>query len=113
MENKYEIVDVLNNEDLKGLLSFEDKNGLQSVHINKQYKIEEKGIFISAELFYNDEFSMTVPFVWYVGEEWLFTPWDWQSYPSNEPEDIESIKWRVNDTDKAGIILNGLPRIFA
>lgn len=56
---------------------------------------------------------MTVPFVWYVGEEWLFTPWDWQSYPSNEPEDIESIKWRVNDTNKAGIILNGLPRIFA
>lgn len=100
---------LMSNEKLRKLLSFEAN--LKKVEILSQTKLEKNAYHIAARLTYPD-YVYEVPFVWYKGEEWLFTPDDWQSYPSLEVEDIPKIPWRVNDTDISAILLNGLPRLF-
>lgn len=100
----------MTNEKLLSLLSFEQ--GLESVRIISDTEVEPFAHHIVAELRYGDDYPLTLPFIWYEAEDWLFTPWDWQGYPSTSPDDIEDIDWRVNDTRDKAIILNGLPRLL-
>lgn len=90
--------------------SFEGQ--LISVDIISDTEIEEKAHHIVAELKYNDGNVMQVPFIWYEGEDFIFTPWDWQGYNPLEADAIEDIRWRVNATEQVGIMLNGLPRLI-
>lgn len=85
---------------------------LISLDIISDTKIEEKAHHIVAELKYNDGNVMSVPFIWYEGEDFIFTPWDWQDYNPLEAAAIEDIRWRVNDTEIEGVMLNGLPRLL-
>lgn len=100
----------MTNNELLTLLSFE--KDLESVNIISQSEIEEDASHIVAELNYADGTIYKLPFIWYQGKEWIFTPYDWQSYPSILLDDIESIQWRVNNTEDEGIMINGLPRLF-
>ena len=87
-----------------------DEN-IVSLDIISDTEIEEKVHHIVAELKYNDGNVMSVPFIWYEGEDFIFTPWDWQDYNPLEADAIEDIRWRVNATEKEGVMLNGLPRL--
>ena len=55
---------------------------------------------------------MSVPFIWYEGDDFIFTPRDWQACNPLEADAIEGIPWRINDTEIPAIILNGLPRLL-
>ena len=97
----------MTNDRLLQLLSFD--GALQSVEIINEVEVGD-GLFITAQLNYPDE-QMTVPFVYFEGSEWIFTPSDWQGVLPQTPEDIDTITWRVNNTEQEGIILDGLPRL--
>ena len=98
----------MTNQELRDLLDFEEP--LKSVEIISEYDCADTATFIVARLQYPDE-TLTVPFVHYAGQDWLFTPCDWQSWVPTAPEDIDKIIWRVDDTETEGIMLNGLPRL--
>ena len=84
-----------------------------SVDIISDTAIEEKAHHIVAELKYNDGTDIAIPFIWYEGEDFIFTPWwDWQDCNPLEADAIEDIRWRVNATEKEGVMLNGLPRLI-
>ena len=85
---------------------------LISLDIISDTLIEEKVHHIVAELKYNDGIVISVPLIWYEGEDFIFTPWDWQDCNPLEADAIEDIRWRVNDTEKEGVMLNGLPRLI-
>lgn len=99
--------------DFRELLKFEDELGLQDVKVLESIYLRDTATWYKLELTYADQ-VMIVPFIHYDGENWLFTPWDWQGTLPQTPDELESIKWRVNNTDSEGIILNvgGVPRIF-
>ncbi|WP_298110491.1 hypothetical protein [uncultured Bacteroides sp.] len=97
-------------EILSKLFSFD--SNIQHVEIISDTEVEERAHHIVAKLTLADGTSMVLPFIWYDGEEWLLTPWDWQSEPSTSINDIDSITWRVNDSEKEATIVNGLPRLL-
>lgn len=88
------------------------EENLIAVRILSDTEIEEKAHHIAAELKYNDGNVMTVPFIWYEGDDYIFTPWDWQDCNPLEADAIEDIQWRLNGTEKSCVILNGLPRLI-
>ena len=92
------------------LLSFE--NELVTVNYIKIEDIDNGAYFIVAELIYPNH-TMRIPLVYYLGENWIFTPCDWQqgNLPTTQSE-IPIIEWRVNNTDKEGINFNGVPMLF-
>lgn len=98
----------MTNDNLFDLLDFEDQ--LDSVEIKSQQEIGQDATFIVAELHYSDS-TMTVPFVFHHGEDWILTPCDWQGLLPEDPEGIGSISWRVNNTDTEAIMFDGVPRL--
>uniref|UniRef100_A0AB33J1N1 Uncharacterized protein n=1 Tax=Prevotella sp. GTC17254 TaxID=3236794 RepID=A0AB33J1N1_9BACT len=54
-----------------------------------------------------------LPLVVYDDDEW-FSPYDWEDEKNAEMtiDRIESIVWRLAETNYKAIVLNGLPRIF-
>lgn len=98
----------LDEEELTDLLGFEP--GIDDVEIIRTVDINDEADFIVAKLDINDD-EMTVPFIHYKGKEWLFTPEDWQGELPDGPEQIDTINWRVNNTETEGIIVDGLPRL--
>lgn len=88
--------------------SFEDD--LEEIMILSDEGLDYGGWFFSCRLFYNDGMKMDVPFVYYEGNDWVFTPCDWQSgnLPT-EAKEIGNINWRVDDTETEGIIFDGQP----
>lgn len=108
---------MMTNKDLFDLLSFEVENGLKTVGIIQDVELGDGAHFLRAELTYDygeDSIdTIVVPFIKYDGEDWLFTPWDWQASDFvTSPAEITDIDWRVNDTARHGIMYNGLPRLF-
>lgn len=99
----------MTNDQLKDLLDFEEP--LTSAEILKEYECADSATFIVARLQYPDGATMTVPFVHFAGEDWLFTPCDWQDWTPDNPEDIDKITWRVDDTETEGVMFMGLPRL--
>lgn len=93
--------------DLISLLSFEAD--LQDAEIISTTELNNGATLIVARLCYTGG-EMTVPFIHYNGEDWIFTPRDWQQ-PGIDATPVDEIEWRVNDTDIAGIMLNGQPHI--
>lgn len=98
----------MTNETLMSLLDFEE--ALQSAEIIREEELADGATFIVAELTYPDQ-PMTVPFVHYDGADWIFTPWDWQELLPVESDNIGIIRWRVDDTDTEGVVVDGLPRL--
>ena len=96
-------------EELLSLLDFEEN--LESVEIKSQIQLAHDATFIVAELEFNPEMVMQVPFIHYSGQDWIFTPYDWQGWLPENEEDIDRIDWRVNDTDTEGIMFDGLPML--
>lgn len=104
----------MTNDQLLDLLSFEEN--LQSVTINSEKELNDNATFIVATLHFNDgldvaETEMTVPFVHYAGQDWIFTPWDWQGWLPETPEDVDRIEWCVDDSDVQALMFNGLPML--
>ena len=100
----------MTNKEFQILLDFE--KDLKSVRILNQIRLEQDALFIRAKLIYPDE-EMTVPFVYYTGKDWIFTPCDWQTgdLPTTANE-IDRIDWRVNNTDQEGVCVNGVPALM-
>lgn len=86
------------------------------MNIVKQEELKGEAWFILALLEYKDSdgnYGMYVPFIAYNGEDFIFTPWDWQAFDENcTAEEVCDIEWRVNDTDHKAIIMDGLPRVL-
>ena len=109
----------MTNEQLFELLCFEE--GLESVEIVSQQRVGKdmgvNAVFVRAKLIFPEGMEVAlsepriVPFVWYEGTNWIFTPWDWQGELPVTAEDIDRINWRVNDTSNEGLIFNGLPML--
>lgn len=99
-------------EKLMSLLSFEQPE-LLSANIISETELKDDATLIVADLSCRTG-VLRVPFIHYQGEDFIFTPYDWQD-PSLETvtaADIEDIEWRVSNTNKMVIMLDGLPRIF-
>lgn len=99
----------MTNEELTGLLDFEE--ALTTAEIVSEYECAHGAVFVVARLTYNDGDVITVPFVHYNGAEWIFTPWDWQGVTPETPDEIDSITWRVDNTETEGVIFDGLPML--
>jgi Predicted transcription factor, homolog of eukaryotic MBF1 len=105
--------DMITKFDLLDRLFFEEN--LLDAEILEQKEIEQGVSFVMARLEFDDaiERYMTLPFVVYDNEDWIFTPWDWQDDFSNITADaIPDIRWRINNSEKEGIIFDGVPRLF-
>ncbi|MDE6026669.1 MAG: helix-turn-helix domain-containing protein, partial [Muribaculaceae bacterium] len=98
----------MTNEELFDLLSFE--TDLESVKIVSETELGQAGSFIIAQLLYMDG-ELTVPFVHYEGKDWLFTPSDWQGKLPSDASEIDTITWRVDNTEMEGVIFEGLPML--
>lgn len=72
-------------------------------------RIGHGGWFFNCRLFYEDGMKMDVPFVYYEGNDWVFTPCDWQGKLPGKADEIDTIGWRVDDTETEGIIFDGQP----
>lgn len=94
-------------DNLKQLLSFEPD--LNSVTILSQRELNDGATYYLLSLDIAGE-EFIIPVVHYDGEDWLFTPRDWQTASPND--DIESVVWRVNNTAQEGVVLNSQPRLF-
>ena len=109
----------MTNEQFFELICFEE--GLEGVEIISQENVGEdmgvNAVFVRAKLIFPEGMEVAlsepriVPFIWYEGNNWIFTPWDWQGWLPETAEDIDRINWRVNDTSNEGIIYNGLPML--
>lgn len=97
----------MTNERLLELLSFEES--VKSVEIKSQQELHGNATFIIADLDCGKDGIFTIPIIHYEGEDWVFTPNDWQGRVPETPEEIDSIDWYANALGKEGIILNGLP----
>lgn len=97
----------MTNNDLINLLSFDAD--LQDAEIISTKELDNGAMLIIARLYYPNG-EMTVPFIHYDGEDWIFTPHDWQQ-PGINATPVAEIEWRINDTDTAGIMLNGQPYV--
>lgn len=96
----------MTNEELLSLLDFEQD--LQTVDIINEEQLENDAYLVVAKLNFRDD-TMTVPFVYYTGKDWIFAPWDWQGWLPSTREEIAEINWRVDDTEIEGVIFNGQP----
>lgn len=96
----------------KNLLIYLESIGekIETVEIINRQNINDEAELVSVSL----DDTIDTSFVIY-NDGTVFTPWDWQSadYYCKSPEDIPSIKWRLDNTGKEAIVLNGLPRILA
>lgn len=99
----------MTNERLLDLLSFEES--VKSVEIKNQQELHDNATFIVADLDCGKYGIFTIPVIHYEGEDWVFTPNDWQSWVPTTPEEIDSIDWYANALGKEGINLNGLPTL--
>lgn len=102
--------------ELLSLLSFEGDT-LQSAEIVSETELHDNASFIIADLTChqgNFQYTMRGPFVYYLGEDFIFTPRDWQEpwLESATPDDVEEIEWRIGGSNEEAIMLNGLPRAF-
>lgn len=102
---------MMTNKDLLDLLAFEQANGLKDVEILSDTEVEPKAHFVMVKLYYQNE-DLTIPFIKYDGEYWLFPPCDWQGWTPDTPAEIDQIDWRVNDSSHIGTIFSGLPRLI-
>lgn len=99
----------MTNEGLFSLLDFEPE--LEDVEILFQEPLRHNATFILARLKFPKDDIMTVPVVHYEGCDWIFTPWDWQSILPTTPDGIDTIKWRVDNTEQEGLIFDDLPML--
>ena len=67
--------------------------------------------FCTAELRYPEE-TMTVPFVYTKGSSYVMTPTDWQGQLPQSVSEIRNIDWRINDTERTAMMVNGIPMAF-
>lgn len=65
--------------------------------------------YVSIQL--DDDGTMDIPVIHYEGEDWVFTPWDWQSCFAGDASDVETVRWRAGEQE--AIMMDGLPRLFA
>lgn len=101
----------LDEDELLGILTGFEKD-LYDVEIIQMWDINDDADFILAKLEYEDD-DYTVPIIHIRGKEWVFTPRDWQGYMPTNPDEIEEVQWRVNNTETEGIIIDGMPRIIS
>lgn len=99
----------MTNEQLFDLLSFDEN--IADVEIIQDEAIKYNATFVEANLILENGDTMVVPFVYYEGNDWIFTPCDWQGRLPKSAEEIDSINWRVNDTDTEAIMYDGLPML--
>lgn len=91
--------------------AYESDSDLETLTILNAEKLSYGGWFYNCRLIYTDGMMMEVPFVHYEGEDWIFTPCDWQGKLPAFASDIDKIDWRVDDTDTEGIIFEGQPML--
>lgn len=101
-------IDIMSNDELFALLSFEGE--LESVEILSQEDAGNGATFIRGRLHYPDV-VMDVPFVHFVGKDWVFTPQDWQGALPQCVGEIGNVEWRVNDTETPGVMFLGVPML--
>lgn len=99
----------MTSEKLFDLLSFETE--LADVEILRDEELRYDASFIVAKLIYENGDTMIVPFIHYPGNDWIFTPCDWQGKLPMMADEIDTIDWRVNDTDTEALIFDGLPML--
>lgn len=96
----------------KELLSYLHSIGeeVKTVKIISCQKINEEAELVSASI----DDAIETSFIIY-SDGTVFTPWDWQSEECycKSPENIPSITWRLDNTEKMGVVVNGLPRVLA
>lgn len=103
--------------ELKQLISSFEEN-IEDVEILKDVSLGETASLVVARLTYSGgegkPYAMIVPFIYYDGEDWLFTPYDWDDYYDETfgPDRITDVEWHYNNTEHIGIMLAGLPRLF-
>lgn len=82
---------------------------VETVKIINRQNINEEAELVSVSI----DDTIETSFVIY-NDGTVFTPWDWQQKDyCKSPDTIESITWRLDNTEKVAVILNGLPRILA
>lgn len=80
-----------------------------SLNIEEARTLKHDATLYILDIDYPDE-KMRIPVIHYEGQNWVFTPWDWQSLPT-DLTDIEAIDWRLNNTEEEGIMFDGLPML--
>lgn len=105
----------MTNEELLKLVQVCD-NLVESVEILKEYPLEDSATMYLAKVSCSDSY-LEIPVIHYAGEDWVFSPHDWQEGWLSEctPEDIWDVDWiaRMPDgTERYAVMLNGLPRRF-
>lgn len=100
----------MNNLQLFNLLYFEHEKNLKEVNILSRETLCDGGTFLISRLTYPEK-QMCVPFIYYEGCDWIFTPMDWQGPLPSTSAGISSIDWRVNNIHIPADIVNGLPHI--
>lgn len=95
-------------DDLLTLLDFEPE--LCDAEILSQEPLRHNATFILARLKYTVG-DITVPLIHFDGCDWIFSPWDWQEELPTTPDGIDTIKWRVDDTEQEGLIFDGIPML--
>jgi len=108
-KSTHKTIKIMTSEELYNLLSFVEN--LDSVEILSEIECNYNATFIVAMLTYDDNSTMTIPFIHYEGEDWIFTPYDWQGFLPYSTDEIGQITWRVNDTEHEAIIFDGLPML--
>jgi hypothetical protein len=73
---------------------------------------KEEAHFVVADINYDGEQTMRVPFVIY-GDSEVFMPYDWQGALPVNAEDIENVDWVTYPNRHHAIMRGGLPRLFA
>lgn len=101
----------LEEDELLGILTGFEKD-LYDLQIIQMWDINDDADFILAKLEYEDD-DIIVPLIHIRGEEWVFTPWDWQGYIPKSPDEIEQTEWRVNNTETECVMIDGMPRIIS
>ncbi len=97
------------------LNALNEVEGLKSAEITRQTELNDGASFTIVDLAIDDKYgerTITIPVIHYEGEDFIFTPWDWQSWWPETPDEIDQVTWRVNATGQEAVMMNGLPRIF-
>lgn len=83
---------------------------VETVKIINRQNINDEAELVSVKIDYAIETSFII-----YSDGTVFTPWDWQSEECycKSPENIPSITWRLDNTEKMGVVVNGLPRVLA
>lgn len=91
---------------LNQLFSF--KENLVKVTVKKEYQLVNNAVMLICELIY-PKCKRTLPVIYYIGKDYIFTPRVSKNALPKTPEDIANVVWRVNDTHIEAVIFNGLP----